>query len=169
MINLLLFVRFYIMNLTNPPKRVKKNRFSSRSMRLVFHLLPSRMKRLIFISSVAGKLSGKKLPEFVQEFRQTRCNDTVVKLQEKFNLCQDPTAICLPLALNDKIWGSRPIDQLVCPENLGNLQSEHDITRTAREIVAKMPCFLVYDGAINIAKEVRELITARGELFEKVA
>lgn len=135
--------------------KLSNKRFQTRTLRVLFHLLPSRMKRLIFLSSLSGKVTGEK----------HMAQDMLIRIQEKFKLCRDPHAMELPLACTDKIWGKRPIEDLVCPVYLNANQSDHDVTRTARQIVVMMPCWLVYDNTITIVGQVRELLIARSELF----
>lgn len=130
-------------------------RFKSRAMRVLFHILPRRIKRLLFVSSLTGKITGRNELD-----RNTR-----LLLNEMFGLCKDPDAIALPLALNEKIWMNRPIGDLVCPIHLESSITEQEITRVARQIVAMMPCWLVYTGTMQIAADVRELLLQRNELF----
>lgn len=131
-------------------------RFKSRTLRVLFHLLPPRIKRLMFLSSLAGKIAGEKQMD----------RETLLKFQERFKLCQDPNAIELGLALNEKLWATRPIDALVCPVNLEIQNTEQDLTRIARRIVAIMPCWMVYGTTITkIVADTRELLAARNDLF----
>lgn len=130
-------------------------RFRSRALRVLFHILPRRIKRLIFISSLSGKVSGA-----IEMDRETR-----LRLQQSFGLCKDPDAVALPLAYNDKIWANRPIETLVCPVRLSTPLTEQEITRTARQIVALMPCWLVYGQTMKIVEDVRELLVKKDELF----
>jgi hypothetical protein len=114
------------------------------------------MKRLMFLSSLSGKIAGTK--EFDRE--------VLLKIQEEFGLTKvDPHAMELPIACMDKIWGKRPVEDLVCPVTL-NDKSGHDMTRTARQIVVMMPCWLVYDSTFKIVSEVRELLEKREQLFQ---
>ena len=91
---------------------------------------------------------------------------TRVRLLAQFHLGKDPDALALPLAFNEKIWTNRPIDGLVCPIHLEQAAAnEKEMTRTARQIVAMMPCWLVYGQTMQIAADVRELLSQRNELF----
>lgn len=130
-------------------------RFKSRALRVLFHILPSRTKRVLFISSLSGKVTGQR--ELDRNVR--------LRLLGAFSLCNDPDAIALPVAYNEKIWANRPIDSLV--EKV--LSSEEldvvELTRIARQIVAMMPCWLVYGQTMHIVQEVRELLSQRNELF----
>lgn len=130
-------------------------RFRSRAMRVLFHVLPRRIKRLVFISSLSGKVSG-----VVEMDRETR-----LRLQTNFGLCKDPDAVALPLAYNNKIWANRPIENLVCPIRLSSPLSEQELTRTARQIVVLMPCWLVYGQTKKIVEDVRELLEKKDQLF----
>ena len=149
-------------NSNGPLMTLPNKRFRSRSLRVLFHLLPRRTKRLLFLSALSGK---------VIDVLPTRHDaapvppETLVKLQEFFNLCKDPSAIELPMALSGKIWGKRPIDELVCPLYLGFDDSFVRATRTARQIVAIMPCWLVYGRTRAIIDDVRQLIMSRNEIF----
>ena len=129
-------------------------RFKSRAMRVLFHILPRRIKRLLFVSSLTGKITG--LNELDRATRQL--------LNEMFGLCKDPDAIALPLALNEKIWMNRPIGNLVHSAHLEGVLTDQEITRVARQIVAMMPCWLVYTGTMKISADVRELLLQRNEL-----
>jgi hypothetical protein len=130
-------------------------RFKSRVLRVLFHILPRRIKRLVFISSLSGKVCGS-----IEMDRVTR-----LRLQQVFGLCTDPDAVALPLAYNDRIWSNRPIEQLVCPMHLQGIHSDQELTRTARQIVVMMPCWLVYGKTMKIVDDVRELLIKRNELF----
>jgi hypothetical protein len=90
---------------------------------------------------------------------------TRLRLQQVFGLCTDPDAVALPLAYNDRIWSNRPIEQLVCPMHLQGIHSDQELTRTARQIVVMMPCWLVYGKTMKIVDDVRELLIKRNELF----
>lgn len=92
--------------------------------------------------------------------RQTR-----IRLQQHFDLCADPDAVALPLALNEKIWANRPIESLVDSVHLELQHTEAELTRTARKIVTMMPCWLVYGETKRIVSDVRDLLTTREELF----
>jgi hypothetical protein len=121
----------------------------------MFHLLPQRIKRLVFISTLAGKISGRSELE----------REILLRIQAEFKITKvDPHAMELPLACADKIWGKRPVEDLVCPVVL-NEMSGHDMTRIARQIVVMMPCVLVYDKTFEIVREVRELLEKREQLF----
>lgn len=141
---------------------IPNKRFRSRTLRVLFHLLPRRTKRLLFLSSLSGKVIDGAQAETNDE---TFERETRMKIQEAFNLCKDPNAIELPMALNRKIWGKRPIDELVCPLYLDDDESFIKATRIARQIVAIMPCWLVYGTTRAIIDDVRQLITMRNELF----
>lgn len=130
-------------------------RFKSRYLRVLFHLLPCRTKRLLFLSSLSGKVTGEK----------SLARQTLVKIQNEFELCSDPFAIELPLAFHEKIWGKRPIDELVCPVHLDATQSDRELTRLSRQIVSIMPCWLVYAQTSCIVNDVRDLLAKRGEIF----
>jgi hypothetical protein len=130
-------------------------RFRSRALRVLFHILPRRTKRLVFLSSLSGKLAGSV--EMDRESRQ--------RLQANFGLCVDPDAVALPLAYNEKIWANRPIESLVCPIYLSSTLTEQELTRTARKIVVLMPCWLVYGQTKKIVEDVRELLQKKDELF----
>lgn len=135
--------------------QLPNKRFTSRLMRVSFHLLPSRMKRLMFLSSLYGQVSKEK------EINQER----LVRFKEAFDLCRDPRAIALPMACSDRIWNKRTIDELVCKDNLCSRDTEKDITRIARMIVVGMPCWLVYDHTTKIVQDVKKLLTHREDLF----
>ena len=135
-----------------------QKRFKSRILRVLFHILPSRTKRMVFLTTLTAKVTGLK--EMDREKR--------IHLQSQFALCKDPDAISLPLAYNEKIWGNRPIDELI--ERVQNEPSstgftEQEMTRMARQIVAMMPCWLVYTQTMEIVKEVRQLLSQRNELL----
>ena len=135
-----------------------KKRFKSRILRVLFHILPSRTKRMVFLTSLTGYVTGMKEMD-----RPTRLH-----LKEQFDLCKDPDALALPLAYNEKIWANRPIDNLIGrvlveADSLG--YTEQELTRYARQIVAMMPCWLVYGQTMDIVKEVRQLLLQRNELL----
>jgi hypothetical protein len=130
-------------------------RFKSRALRVLFHILPRRIKRMVLISSLAGKISGQK--EMDLELRK--------RLQQKFGLCKDPDAVALPLALSEAIWGKRHINALLDSLETDHELTEQELTRLARQIVATMPCWLVYGKTMRIVEEVRTLIQTRDELF----
>lgn len=130
-------------------------RFKSRYLRVLFHLLPRRTKRLLFLSALSGKVTGEK----------SLARPVLVNIQNEFDLCVDPFAIELPLAFHDKIWGKRPIDELVCPRRLEAFNTDRDLTRAARQIVSIMPCWLVYDQTSSIISDVRDLLAKRGVIF----
>lgn len=135
-----------------------KKRFKSRILRVLFHILPSRTKRMVFLTTLTAKVTGLKEMDRV----------TRVQLQSQFNLCKDPDAIALPLAYNEKIWGNRPIDSLIerVLDETNNIGiTEQELTRYARQIVAMMPCWLVYGQTMEIVKEVRLLLSSRNELL----
>uniref|UniRef100_A0AAU7PFU7 Uncharacterized protein n=1 Tax=Burkholderia phage vB_BgluM-SURPRISE13 TaxID=3159457 RepID=A0AAU7PFU7_9VIRU len=136
--------------------KLSNKRFQTRTLRVLFHLLPQRMKRLMFISSLSGKVAG------TNEFDRV----VLLQIQEEFKLTKvDPHAMELPVACANKIWGKRPVEDLVCSDHL-NEKSDHDMTRIARQIVVMMPCWLVYDSTFKIANDVRELLTKREQLFQ---
>lgn len=135
--------------------KLSNKRFQTRTLRVLFHLLPSRMKRLMFISSLSGKIAG------TSELDRA----TLLRIQQEFKLTNvDPHAMELPIACTDKIWGKRPVEDLVCPVFL-HQKSNHDLTRIARQIVVMMPCWLVYDEIFRVVIEVRQLLEARDQLF----
>lgn len=137
--------------------KLSNKRFQTRTLRVLFHLLPQRSKRLMFISSLAGKVAGKK----------TFDRETILRIQDQFSLTNiDPHAMELPVACANRIWGKRPVEDLVNLETL-NEKSDHDATRIARQIVAMMPCWMVYDNTFKIAKDVRELLAERNKLFHQ--
>lgn len=135
--------------------KLSNKRFTSRFMRVFFHLLPSRMKRLMFLSSLYSKVSCET------EIDHSR----MVRFQEAFDLCKDPHAIALPMAYSDRIWRQRPIENLVCQNNLCRHETDKDLTRIARMIVVRMPCWLVYDKTTKIVEDVKKLLLEREELF----
>ncbi|BAS04848.2 hypothetical protein [Ralstonia phage RSF1] len=90
----------------------------------------------------------------------------MLRIQEEFKITNvDPHAMELPIACADKIWGKRPVEDLVCPVQLSE-KSDHDMTRVARQIVVMMPCWLVYDEIFRVVIEVRDLLEKREQLFQ---
>lgn len=124
-------------------------------MRVLFHLLPSRIKRLLFIASLSAWVLDKEELD-----RSTRMN-----MVAQFSLCSDPDALALPIAMKDKIWKNRPISPLMKSCMCGGLQTEKDVTRKARQIVAMMPCWLVYDKTLSIVQDTKALLSVRNELM----
>lgn len=136
--------------------KLSNKRFQTRTLRVLFHLLPSRMKRLMFIASLSGKIAG------ASEFDRA----ILLQIQQRFTLTKvDPHAMELPVAYADKIWGKRPVSDLVSEDHLSE-KSEHDMTRISRQIVVMMPCWLVYDMTWVIVGEVRELLAERDQLLQ---
>lgn len=135
--------------------KLTNKRFQSRILRILFHLLPCRVKRLMFITSLTGKITGKKT---LTRFER-------IRIQERFKLCKDPDAMDLPLAVSDKIWINRPVEQYICQSYLDIHCRESELTRTARQIVAIMPCWLVYASTSKIVDDVKELLKTRSELL----
>ena len=135
--------------------KISKKRFTSRILQVLFHILPKRMKRLMFLSSLSAKIA------------QTKCLDasTQQRLKETLHLCKNEKALGFPAEYCNTIWAKREIDSLVCPIYLGTQVQDEQLTRTARMIVAIMPCWLVYDSISKIVADVRTLLVARGELF----
>lgn len=140
------------MNLTN-------KRFKSRAMRVLFHVLPSRTKRLVFISSLVGKIGGDEVVAEGEVGRGIRAS-----VQQRLALCKDPEAMRLWATYTDKIWRSRPIEPLVCPIHLSEQQCEQKMRRTARQIVVMMPCWLVYGKTTQIVQDVCDILQRRSEL-----
>lgn len=136
--------------MTQPNKR-----FRSRTLRILFHLLPRHTKRMLFLASLAGKVTST----------HHLSKSILLKLQQEFQLCADTKAIDLPPILHKKIWGNRPIEGLVCPVHLDAQQSERCMTRTARQIVSIMPCWLVYAHTTQIIEDVRDMLSKREVLF----
>jgi len=111
----------------------------------------------MFISSLAGKVAGTN----------TFDRATLLRIQDQFSLTNvDPHAMELPVACANKIWGKRPVEDLVSPATLNDMSS-HDETRIARQIVAMMPCWMVYDNTFKIVGDVRELLAERSNLFQQ--
>lgn len=136
--------------------KLSNKRFQTRTLRVLFHLLPQRMKRLMFLSSLSAKIAGSKELD----------RSILLRIQEEFKITNvDPHAMELPIACADKIWGKRPVEDLVCPVQLSE-KSDHDMTRVARQIVVMMPCWLVYDEIFRVVIEVRDLLEKREQLFQ---
>lgn len=135
--------------------KYSKRTLRARVLRGIFHMFPRRTKKLVFLSSLCGKITGNSELE-----RQIR-----LRLQEEIITCSDPDAMTLPLAFNDKIWANRPIESVVNPLLLATHMNDQEITRMARQIVAMMPCWLVYTQISIIVDDVRKLLAKRENLF----
>lgn len=138
------------MSLTN------NKRFKSRVLRVLFHILPRRTKRLVFITTLTAKVAGFR--ELDRTARRQLLNE--------FGLGRDPDALALPLAYTDKIWANRPIDTIVDDTHLSRACVDKELTRMSRQIVAMMPCWLVYAHTVDIARDVRELLLKRSTLLQ---
>ena len=111
-------------------------------------LLPNKIKRLVFISSLAATIYDINNDDI----------ETLHKLNLILNLCNDDGAMLLPVALGNIIWNHK--NNLIVLDINNN---DHNLTikTTISDIINIMPKWLVYSDFDSIKKDVEKLLSIK--------
>ena len=111
-------------------------------------LLPNKIKRLVFISSLAATIYDINNDDI----------ETLHKLNLILNLCNDDGAMLLPVTLGNIIWNHK--NNLIVLDINNN---DHNLTikTTISDIINIMPKWLVYSDFDSIKKDVEKLLSIK--------
>ena len=119
------------------------NRFFSYLIRL---LIPTRTKRLVFLTSLVSQLVEKHNPT----------QETLHKLNALMNICTLEDSMRLPVTLSDAIWSNKtPVTLMV----------DIDSTKiSASNIINKSPRWLKYGKNEDMVKDIETILNNYKEL-----
>lgn len=114
---------------------------------LLSRLLSNRLKKTIFLASLAGVISAKSKDEIT----------TVSRINEIFGIGMQPYSLRGPYRIHASIWGSKTIEiRDGCAScEVANQQL------LAETILNVTPCWLCYDSRDNMFTDVMRLLEMR--------
>lgn len=110
--------------------------------------LPARMKRLILLASVSGRL---KEPE-------TFSNETLAKLNKVMELSMRDTALMGPIQLSRAIWYGQTSTEIIQDDPNVVTSDEDRLVRAAHNIITKAPGWLRYGSEEEMLPDVIKLL-----------
>lgn len=110
--------------------------------------LPARMKRLILLASVSGRL---KEPG-------TFSNETLAKLNKVMELSMRDSALMGPIQLSRAIWHGRTSSEIIQDEPFAVTSTEERILRAATRIFESTPTWLRYGTEDEVVPDLIKLL-----------
>ncbi len=110
--------------------------------------LPARMKRLILLASVSGRL---KEPE-------TFSNETLAKLNKVMELSMRDSALNVPIQLSRAIWYGKTSKEIIQDEPNAITSDEDRIVRAAHRIFETAPTWLRYGSEEEMMPDLIKLL-----------
>lgn len=110
--------------------------------------LSARMKRLILLASVSGRL---KEPE-------TFSNETLAKLNKVMELSMRDNASMIPIQLSKAIWHGRTSKEIIQDEPAAITSAEDRLIRAAKRIYNAAPQWLRYGDEEQMTADLIKLL-----------
>ena len=122
------------------------------SMGAVFRqLLPSRMKRLVFVISLAAKVRKGDALEI----------GALAKLNEIMDLCQSDKSMGLPVTLSEVIWKDRLDPEVEAAFNDDTDVPEATLSSIISRILERVPAALRYGSEEELKADIRTMFDHR--------
>ena len=136
-------------------KTLRKLKLTILFAHFINKLLPNRIKRLVFLSSLTAILVDMK------ELN----NETLHKLNTLLGLCMNDNAMKLPISMRDFIWHHMTPAQVLNTEPIWDKLSTESISTMSSSIIKKMPSWLHYNKDMDIKRDVEYLLHNRSSLM----
>lgn len=130
--------------------------FMKKFISVIERRMPNRTKRLVFISSLAMRLSVNN--EVIDEAM-------LIRLNKELGLANNASSMQLPAYMSDIIWSSMKSHELITSSITKEKLTNARIKRIIKSVLLATPCWLKYDDEKHIAQDVEKLISSRSIVF----
>lgn len=138
----------------NPTKARGENWILKKFHQFLKHKLSTRIKRMIFLSSLLGFTRSKDLPSI----------DTIIKINEVLGLAHDVDAIKLPIFIREWVWNHEFQEDILVSNRRIKLSQFYDLELSKNElerlvdyIISKTPDWLVYASRDIVSYDLKSL------------
>ncbi len=120
--------------------------------KLLGYVMPTRMKRIVVMSSLLGSITKKKELDSV----------TLEKVNDLVNICDMHTAICFPMMYSKISWNDEVVHDTT---QVGKNLNESDLRKqTATKIIKMIPNWLKYEEE-SMERDITDMLARRDDII----